>query len=265
MITKIKPVILSLPYNNLQVEIQHYLLQIDWNNKYLEFVPEDFKPFFLEVLSHLAFRTTDVHTARSLKELDLFLTGISTENDGASINRNVVGLALILHDVGWGKLSQADIAQSLVGKGVKVTEESLDAKTQHAVDGEILARELLDKSNNEMVLALSEEDKNLILKCVRYHDSPKMVAGDDLPLEVKAVVDLDHIWSFTYLNFWHDTQRKEKDPREYLNEARGDIDGYFATQFGRDRANELLDEREKEVEQFEAGMRFVSLPDNFRE
>ncbi len=84
------------------------LIYIPWHNKYLEYVPEEWKDFFKKALPHLGVRTTDVHTAICTSYIDKII-----ELNGGEVNRRVVALGLILHDSGWSGVSEQDIIDSL--------------------------------------------------------------------------------------------------------------------------------------------------------
>ena len=61
-----------------------------------------------------------------------------------------------------------------------------------------------------------------------------------MPLEVQLLVDLDHLWSFTHENFWQDTVRKGVEAKIYLKNLEQDLDSYFVTNAGKQKARELL-------------------------
>jgi hypothetical protein len=52
-------------------------------------------------------------------------------------------------------------------------------------------------------------------------------------------------------NFWQDTVRKGVRPDEYLKNLENDLDGYFITDEGKQKARELLADRAAEVEHWE--------------
>lgn len=233
---------LELPENIIIDDSQwHYLIYIPWDNKYLQWVPTEYHEFFKFVLPNLKVRTTDVHTARSMSYLDDFKDHFKNEN----INWRVVAISLILHDCGWSQLTQQEVASSLGVKGLKLSTEALSPKEAHAQKGHDLARRVLEEFQFEP--ALTNQEKELILKSVRYHDKPEEVAGSNMPLEVQILVDLDHIWSFTHENFWQDTIRKEVDAEQYAQNLETDLDSYFVTDFGKKLASQLLSERKKEI------------------
>ena len=243
-------VTLSLPIGlTIDKKDWHYLVSIPWEDNYISNVPDDFKDFFRFVLPYLSARTTNVHVATCLGYLDQLISEFPEEN----INRRVVGLSLILHDIGWSSLSEQEIANSLGVSGLKLTDVAMGPKEKHAIVGEKLARKLLGEGDSDGEFRfepnLTSEEKELIFKAIRYHDKPEEIAGaDEVPIEVKLLIDLDHIWSFIHEDFWLDTIRKGVDPHDYLENLSNDLDSYFVTEPGKKLAKKLLDERRVEVE-----------------
>ena len=127
----------------------------------------------------------------------------------------------------------------------------MNPKEKHAVKGVGQAKSLLKDFGTEF--DLTETQTELILKSIRYHEQPEKVVlqGSASPLEVQALVDLDHLWSFTQENFWQDVYRKGiNDPKIYLENLKKDLDGYFVTQQGREMAQTLLQDRAHEESRF---------------
>lgn len=237
---------LALPENSpLPPEAQHFLIYIPWQDSLIEFVPSEYRDFYLTILPHLSARTTDVHTAICMQYLDEFIQ--KAEHLGKAVQRNVLAYALMLHDSGWSQMAEAEIAASLGVTGLVLSETAIGPKEKHAILGEKKAREMLTKRKEE--LALTNQEIELICKAILYHDRPEQVAGskNEMPIEVQLLVDLDHLWSFTHLNFWQDTVRKGVSPEIYLENLRRDLDGYFVTEIGKQKAKTLLAERAAEV------------------
>lgn len=235
-----KDIKLLLPQTDLPKDQQHFLLYVPWEEKYLQFIPAEFKSYFIDCLPQLSVRTTDVHVAFCFQYFNQLISDYE-KHQHQNVNRRVLGLALILHDIGWNRLSQAEIAASLGITGLALNPKAIGPKEKHAIEGGIIARKKLNRWN------LPESEINLICQCVRWHDQPQKVASGSMPTEVQLLVDLDHIWAFTRLNFWQDTKRKGVKPTDYLRNLSTDLDNFFVTSEGKTLAKELLREREKEV------------------
>jgi len=95
---------------------------------------------------------------------------------------------------------------------------------------------------------LTAAQKEAIYQAILFHDKPwELAAGGDIPVDLKLVCDVDHLWSFTHENFWQDTLRKGVDPTTYAENLGNDLEGYFVTEQGKRKARELLDARRGEV------------------
>lgn len=215
------------------------LVYIPWDDKYLQYVPDEWKDFFLVALDYLHARTTDVHTAICTSYIDKIIS-----LHQGDVNRRVVALGLILHDIGWSSLSDEEIAQSLTGyKSAQPTGESQKGpKERHAIEGVKISEKLLDSFNFDP--ALSAEDRQEILETVLHHDHPEQISVNG-----KLAADLDRLWSFTHENFWQDTIRKDVSPQEYLATLSKETDTYFFTKAGSSISKEFIRDRAKEVEQ----------------
>ena len=237
---------LKYPTNSkLPPSKQHFLAYIPWEEKYLNSVPTEFQGFFKEILPQLSTRTTDVHTAICLSYLDEFIS--KAQEFGHQLNRKVLAYSLILHDNGWSQMSEAEIAASLGVKGLTLNQKATAPKEKHAKLGAKFAKEILTKKQTQLNLSNSEID--LITKAILYHDQPEKIVNskNEIPIEIKLLVDLDHIWSFTQLNFWQDTVRKNIDPQKYAKNLEHDLENYFVTEIGKNKAKELLATRITEI------------------
>lgn len=225
----------------LSEEQKHFLLYIPWDDKYLKFVPEKYRSYFFECLPLLGVRTTNVHVAICFSFFENLISAYEKET-GLTIDRDVVALAFILHDIGWSKLSEEELAMSLGYKGLVLSRDALGPKEKHATEGEKIAKEKLQ------LWHIGKDEQDLICACVRWHDSPEKVSlGGIMKPEIKILADLDHIWSFTKENFWQDTQRKGVVPDEYAANLDKDLESYFITDTGKEMARNLLSERKKEI------------------
>jgi len=223
----------------------HFLLYIPWQESYLRFVPEEYREFYTEVLPYLSARTTDVHTAVCIQYLNEFIS--KADQPGKKVNKNILAYALMLHDSGWSQISQEEVAASLGVTGLALNEKAMEPKEKHAVLGAQIAKDIL--SGKSIQLGLVQEEIEIICKAILYHDKPTEVAGsqNEMPIEVQLLVDLDHLWSFTHLNFWQDILRKGVSPQDYLVNLENDLDQYFVTEIGKNKARKLLAERKAEV------------------
>lgn len=222
-------------------ELLHFLIFIPWDDRLLSRITAPYRDFFRFVLPYLHTRTTDVHIATCFPFIDELIAAT-----GAAVDERVIHLAFVLHDVGWSQMSEAKIAASLGVTGVALSAQAMGPKEKHAVVGKALAERLLGEYPFDP--PLTGEQKAWIAQAVLYHDKPWELAKQGaLPLEMKLVCDVDHLWSFTHENFWQDTVRKGVAPPAYLENLRHDLESYLVTEVGQARARRLLEEREREV------------------
>jgi hypothetical protein len=225
----------------LSRELLHFLIFIPWNDRLLSQIDAPYRDFFRFVLPFLHTRTTDVHIATCFPFVDELI-----EASGAAVDERVIHLAFLLHDVGWSQMSEAEIAASLGVTGVALSAQAMGPKEKHAVVGKDLAERLLNDYPFDP--PLTDSQKAWIAQAVLYHDKPWELAHQGaLPLEMKLVCDVDHLWSFTHENFWQDTVRKGVAPPAYLENLRHDLESYLVTEMGKTKARSLLEERQAEV------------------
>jgi len=219
----------------------HFLIYIPWNDHYLSQIDKTYRDFFITVLPYLHTRTTDVHIATCFPFVSKLI-----QVAGAKVDEQVVHLAFILHDVGWSQLSEAEIAASLGITGVALTASARGPKEKHALVGRDLAQQLLARF--PFAPPLTETQQEWIAQAILYHDKPWELARQGaLPLEIKLVCDVDHLWSLTHENFWQDTVRKGVAPPTYLSNLESDLEAYFSTEPGKAKARYLLHKRQAEV------------------
>ena len=236
---------LVFPEESLPPDLLRCLVYIPWERDYLHFCPKRFKRFFEFVLPYLKPRTTDVHTAVCLSYWSNYTKKLEKQR-GAKINKKIVAYGLILHDCGWSALNKKEIADSLAVKGLKIKGEAISPKRKHADEGAKIARKILNEYKFKP--ALTKEEKGVICKAVFWHDKTEKVRDRKFPIEIKAVMDVDHLWSFTKLNFWQDTVRKDVSPQDYSKNLERDLDSYFIFEIGKELAYTLLKKRKKEVD-----------------
>jgi len=228
--------------SSLPLADQHYLIYLPWQARYLENVDPAYRDFFQVVLPYLHARSTDVHVATCLpfiKELVQAETG--------PLDERVIQVAFMLHDSGWSQMSELEIAESLGVSGLSLSGQAVQPKARHAILGQQVAQKLLE--GYPFQPPLTAEQTGQIYQAILYHDRPQDLAGaGGIPASVKVVCNVDHLWSFTHPNFWQDTVRKGVPPPAYLENLGRDLDGYFVSEPGRQKARRLLEERAKEVQ-----------------
>ena len=239
---------LVFPKESLPSDLVRCLVYIPWQRDYLHLSPERYRPFLEYALPYLRTRTTDVHTAVCLSYMRNYVNRLQRET-GTEINEKIVAYGLILHDCGWSALGKKEVANSLAAQGLGVKGKALGPKRKHAEEGVRIARKILDEY--EFNPPLTGEEKEAICEAVFWHDRTEEVKTREWPTEVGAVVDLDHLWSFTRLNFWQDTVGKDMSPQEYLKNLEHDLDSYFIFESGKGLAYALLEDRKKEAHYME--------------
>ena len=219
----------------------HYLLYLPWHDGYLEMVDAAYRDFFMVVLPYLHARSTAVHVATCLPFIkDLIQAGPEP------VDERVVQIAFILHDSGWSQMSELEIAESLGVVGLSLSGHALLPKARHAILGQQIAQQVL--AAYPFQPPLTSGQINDIYQAILYHDRPQdLAAAGGIPPSLKMVCNVDHLWSFTHLNFWQDTLRKGVQPPEYLHNLGQDLDAYFVSEPGRIQARLLLDDRALEV------------------
>jgi hypothetical protein len=219
------------------------LAYIPWDEKYVDYVPARYRSFFASVLPFLHARTTDVHTALSVSTVPDLIAGTAEKLD-----ERMVYLAVIVHDSGWGQMSQQEIADSLSYSGLTHSERAKASKKRHTVLGKEMAVKLLDSFVFDP--ALSQQQKEFISDIVFYHENPLIfTVNGSVPIEARLTCDADRLWSYTHENFWQDTIRKSVDPHTYADNLDEAIETYFFTEQGKAKARSLLAERRQEVAQ----------------
>jgi hypothetical protein len=240
---------------SLDPAVVHFLIYIPWHDYYLKSVDPAYLDFFKTVLPTLQVRTTNVHVATCLP----FIKDLIQQSDG-TVDERVVQIAFMLHDSGWSRMSELEIAQSLGVQGLSLSGEAVNPKERHVFLGQQIAQEVLDRYPFQ--LPLTEGQKDLIYQAILYHDKPwELAERGELPASIEMVCNVDHLWSFTHKNFWQDTVRKGVPPDSYLDNLGQDLNGYFVSEPGRRKARRLLVERRAEVQAWERWAQENQFPD----
>jgi hypothetical protein len=219
----------------------HFLIYIPWHDYYLKSVDPAYLDFFKTVLPTLHVRTTNVHVTTCLP----FIKDLIKQSD-REVDERVVQIAFMLHDSGWSRMSEMEIAHSLGVQGLSLSGEAVNPKERHVILGQQIAQETLDQYPFQ--LPLTDSQKDSIYQAILYHDKPwELAKRGELPASMEIVCNVDHLWSFTHKNFWQDTVRKEVPPDSYLENLGQDLNGYFVSESGRRKARQLLSDRRDEV------------------
>jgi HD superfamily phosphodiesterase len=117
-------------------------------------------------------------------------------------DKQIVEPAVILHDVGWSKLTPEQIK---IAFGVRAGGEEANRLNRiHEVEGSIIAGRLLQALDYDPIFI-----KQITLMLGR-HDS----GNDPESLEEKILKDSDKLWRFSGIGFWNEIERQGLDSLE---------------------------------------------------
>ena len=136
-------------------------------------IEQNHLPIWQAARPFLDVRDNDVHT--------LYAYGFtqSLMQKKPTANKDVIGPAILLHDIGWKKIPQEKILQSF-GPNKKYPE----LERQHEVEGANLATEILNNLN------VSSQDSKDIIDIIDGHDTRKTA----LNINDEIVKDADKLW-----------------------------------------------------------------------
>lgn len=153
----------------------------------------------------------------------------------------IIEPAVILHDVGWSKLTPEEIKMAF---GVRISGEAAERLNRiHEIEGAALAGRLLrqlkyDPFRIEQITAMIE-----------HHDS----GNQPTSLEEKILKDSDKLWRYSAFGFWKEIERQGLESLElyrYLAERRP---AWFFTPTALSLAEEELKARAREIADRSAG------------
>jgi hypothetical protein len=145
---------------------------------------------------------------------------------------DVVIPAILLHDVGWKSIPEAD--QGLA-YGPTVEDESL--RRLHEVEGARIATEILSAVNYD------PRKREMIVHIIDGHDT----RAEPLSEEDSLVKDADKIWRFTPVGVEYHHLQFHKPLEEYVVWLGQQIDRWFFTERGKQMARQALAEVEQAV------------------
>jgi hypothetical protein len=138
---------------------------------------DPFAPIWRAALPYLRTRKNDVHVPISYDYAERLL------ERHQHVNREIVLLSTILHDIGWAVVDQEAIMSKGLGSGML----QADVRIAHEKEGARLAREILAGHG---YLAETIES---VAAIVDGHDTrPDAISGED-----ELVKDADKLWRFT--------------------------------------------------------------------
>lgn len=150
-------------------------------------------------------------------------------------NKWVIEPAIILHDVGWSKLTPDEITRAY-GKRA-VGEEGKRLNRIHEVEGAAIARGILEPLELEPLWV--EE----ITKIIERHDSGRQADT----LEEKLVKDADKLYRVSKPGFWNEVKRQKMLPEERYQYLLERYESWFFTPIALDVAGEQLKKRAREI------------------
>ena len=184
-----------------------------------------FEEIWLLAKPYLNTRYNDVHTNISIGFACRLLEAEGGDED-------VVIPAVILHDVGWKKISPG---LHLKAFGPKAT--SPEINRTHEIEGVRIARDILARVNYDT------EKIALIADIIDGHDSrSEPISKDD-----SIVKDADKLWRYSKDGFNIDTDRFSESCDEGLARLRKNLPCWFFTETARKLAEEELKIREGEA------------------
>jgi len=155
---------------------------------------------------------------------------------GEKANRDIVIPAIILHDIGWSKLSLKE--RFLIFKPDTTDEQEFRVRIKHQKEGYKLAMKILKDVDYDKSLSKH------ILKIISQHDTNK----EKLSKEDALVKDADKLWRFSKEGFWTDVKRRKITPEKWYADLKVLINqkGFLFTLQARGIAKKELAKRRKE-------------------
>jgi HD superfamily phosphodiesterase len=180
-------------------------------------------PVWRAALPYMRARKNDIHVPISYR----FAERLVDAHPAA--NRDVVLLAILLHDTGWAEMDSAEIIAKAFGPNMKEVMQS-DVRRQHEIIGARIAGEIL--SSLHYPEALIDE----VVLLIDGHDS----RAHALSLNDQLLKDADKLWRFTTVGIaiacdWH-----KKNPTQYVEYLDRDVYPSLFTATARELATEAL-------------------------
>lgn len=150
-------------------------------------------------------------------------------------DRRIVELAVILHDVGWSKLTPEEIKRAF---GVRVSgKEAEQLNRIHEIEGAAIAGRLLQSLDYDQTLT------EQITGMIKRHDS----GNHPESLEEKLLKDSDKLWRFSGFGFWNEIERQGLEPLELYHFLEARRPAWFFSSTALSLAEEELKARANEI------------------
>jgi len=178
------------------------------------------REIYLRARAYWDTRLNDIHVPLSYLHARELLLG------HPAADADVVGPAVLLHDVGWKSIPED---QHLLAFGREVKDEAL--RRFHETEGARIAGEILQ------AVGFDPRRRELIVRIIDGHDTRL----ESLSLEDSLVKDADKVWRFTAVGVDIDHRRLGVPLPEYVAWMGGQLERIFFTAQGRGMARAALD------------------------
>jgi HD superfamily phosphodiesterase len=150
-------------------------------------------------------------------------------------NHLIVEPAVILHDVGWSKLTPEEIKMAF---GVRISGEEAERLNRiHEVEGAAIAGQILQSLGYDPTMT------EQITGMIRRHDS----GNHPESLEEKLLKDSDKLWRFSAFGFWNEIERQGLESLELYHFLEARRPAWFYSPTALSLAEEELKARANEI------------------
>ncbi len=150
-------------------------------------------------------------------------------------DHRIVEPAVILHDVGWSKLTPEEIKKAF---GVRVSGKEAERLNRiHEIEGAVIAGRLLEGLNVDPIVI------GRITGMIQRHDS----GNHPESLEEKLLKDSDKLWRFSGFGFWNEIERQGLEPLELYHFLEARRPAWFFSSTALSLAEEELKARAREI------------------
>lgn len=171
-------------------------------------IDDPYRDLYQRALPWLDTRCNDLHTRIAFEQARLLLACYPDADE------SVVLTAIILHDVGWKMVPEAD---QLSAFGPKMTQPAL--QRLHETEGARIAAVILSE------LGFDAIRRDEVVAIIDGHDT----RATSLSLNDALVRDADRLWRFTPTGLRIDAQRFAMNPAEYRAWLEDRIDEWLST------------------------------------